>query len=90
MVDAEGVAHDVPALSERDPQHEPGDQHQREDPARGRVWRPFVQVVLVQPTNTGAYSLDEARLCYGLAALQHILHHPRGCFKLALRPQKRL
>lgn len=48
MVDTQGIADNVPALSEGDPQHEARDEHQCEDPPRGCVWRPFVQVVLVK------------------------------------------
>lgn len=79
MVDAESVADNVPALPDHDAHHEPHDEDQCEDPAGGSVGRPFVQVVLVQPTDTCAYSLDKARLCYRLIGLQHILHHSGCC-----------
>lgn len=78
MVDAEGVAHDVPALSERDPQHEPGDQHQREDPARGRVWRPFVQVVLVQDINKLWCQGHSFPLFRGIVGAQVVATHDYG------------
>ncbi|MPC21681.1 hypothetical protein E2C01_014673 [Portunus trituberculatus] len=32
--------------------------------------------IVTYSADAGAYSLDEASLCYGLIGLQHILHHP--------------